>query len=224
MAKTVTTPTTTTTPGRVPRVSKRVMQQADQDVSRLTHKGARAPAAPAAEEQPPALKPRTEKLIDGIRAPFRAHVAEFRRMDAKAAELAPPFMRAFAAYQADTGGASFISFVRTLDPSVPADRDGYRSNDTYRAADYLRRLVAPETGEVVEDPNRPAGMSEAFVRLLAAIVALIPGNQVERLWGIIGEELHWSERRVANLRTEVDEAQPLIDSHVERNALVVEER
>lgn len=213
MAKTLaTTMTTTRTVSRRAPITR-------QPASRT----ARPIVAPEPEEveEEPQLKPRTLKLIDTIRAPFRHHVAEFGRFHAKAEDLAPPFMRAFAAYQADTG-ASFVAFVRHIDPTVPADRDGYKANGTYMAADYLRRLVATPQGSTVEDADRPAGMSEAFIRLLAAIVALIPGNQVEKLWGVIGAELHWSERRVQNLRTEVDAATPLIESHVERNSLVVE--
>jgi hypothetical protein len=218
MAKTITT--ATTTPAIPPRVSQRVMRQADRTTG--ARKGARpAPPAPVEPDEEVTLKPRTVKLIDGIRPGFRAHVTEFARFHSKAEDLAPPFMRAYAAYQADTG-ASFVSFVRFLDPDVPADREGYKAHTVYMAADYLRRLVAQPEGETVEDADRPAGMSEAFVRLLAAIVALIPGNQVERLWGVIGSELKWSERRVTTLRTQVEQAEPLLESHVERNALVVD--
>jgi hypothetical protein len=187
------------------------------------------------EEEGPQLSRRTSKRIEDIRAPFRTHVTAFGHMDEKAQDLAPDFMRAFNAWKAETDG-TFVTFVRMFDEDVPPNRDpdpkdrtnlGYRNHRTYRAADYLRRLVAaPEEGaEGVERGDRegPSSVSEAFVRLLSAIVALIPGNQVDKLWGLIGSELHWSERRVASLREQVQDVEPLVEAHVEQRQVVIEE-
>jgi hypothetical protein len=184
------------------------------------------------EEDMPSLTKRTQRRIEDIRAPFKSHVTAFGHMDDKAQDIAPDFMRAFNAWKGETNG-SFVTFVRLLDDTVPANRDpdpkdrgnqGYRSHRTYRAADYLRRLVAaPEEGEEgVEREGGPASVSDAFVRLLAAIVALIPGNQVDKLWTVIGTELKWSERRVATLREQVQDVEPLVEAHVEQRQVVVE--
>lgn len=182
------------------------------------------------EAQTP-LKARTSRLIENIRAPFKTHVTMFGHMDEKAADLAPDFMKAFRAWEAETEG-SFVTFVRLFDDTIPANRDpdpkdrgnqGYKNHRAYRAADYLRRLVPGEEAER-EKPDRdaPLPVSEAFVRLLAAIVALIPGNQVEKLWEIIGSELHWSEGKVTTLRTQVEEVEPLVEAKTDRGHLSVE--
>lgn len=176
------------------------------------------------------LKARTLRLIEGVRAPFKAHVTIFGHMDEKAADLAPEFMKAFRTWEAETSG-SFVTFVRLFDDTVPANRDpdpkdrenqGYRNHRSYRAADYLRRLVPGEEGEEKKpDRDAPLPVSEAFVRLLAAIVALIPGNQVEKLWEILGTELHWSKTKVDGLRTQVEEVEPLMEATAERGHLTV---
>lgn len=226
MAKTQTATRTRTAPAMPLRVPQRVAREADRSLSRSAVARAARATEPAIEDEPEdevTLKPRTIRLIDGIRAPFRAHLSEFVRMHSKAEDLAPEFMRAFIAYQADTG-STFVNFVRYLDPDVPSGPgQPYKSHSTYMAADYLRRLVAAPQGETVENPDAPAGMSEAFVRLLAAVIALIPGNQVERLWTIIETELKWTTGRVTKLRAQVEEAEPLVPSHVEHNSLVVDE-
>lgn len=180
-------------------------------------------------EAEPQLKRGTTRLIEDVRRPFHAHVTAFGTMHRKSVELAPSFMRAFGAYQADTGG-TFVAFVRLFDDTVPPNRDpdpnersniGYRNHPTYRAADYLRRLAPLERAAEVEDHERPAGMSEAFVRLLAAIVTLIPEAQRARLWAIVGDELHWTERRVETLRTEVEQAEPLVEAGISKHHLTV---
>jgi hypothetical protein len=178
------------------------------------------------------LKASTLRRIEAVRPAFKAHVTMFTHMDKKAGELAPDFMRAFRMWKAETEG-SFVTFVRLFDDTVPVNRDpdpkdrqnqGYRAHSTYRAADYLRRLVPVEEGEREESDERagPLSVSVAFVRLLAAIVALIPGNQVEKLWEVIGTELQWSERKVSTLREEVEEVEPLVEAKAERGHLAVE--
>jgi hypothetical protein len=185
------------------------------------------------EEEQPELSRRVMRRIEDVRAPFKTHVTMFGHMDEKAADLAPDFMKAFRAWKDETKG-SFVTFVRMFDDTVPVNRDpdpkdrantGYKAHRTYRAADYLRRLVPGEEGEEAaeKEGGGPVSVSDAFVRLLAAIVALIPGNQVEKLWEVIGTELHWSQGKVATLRTSVEEVEPLVEARVERNTLVVEE-
>lgn len=185
------------------------------------------------EEAPPPLSKRVARRIEDVRAPFRTHVTAFGHMDEKAQDIAPDYMAAFAAWRAETEG-NFVTFVRLFDDTVPANRDpdpadknnqGYKNHRTYRAADYLRRLapLVEEGEEGREEREGPTSVSDAFVRLLAAIVALIPGNQVEKLWEVIGKELHWSERRVTTLRESVQDVEPLVEAHVEQRQVVVEE-
>ena len=183
-------------------------------------------------EGPAPLKARTTRLIEAVRTPFKTHVTMFGHMDEKAADLAPDFMKAFRSWKAETNGA-FVTFTRLFDDTIPVNRDpdpkdrentGYRNHRAYRAADYLRRLVPGEESEQDEreDKEGPLPVSTAFVRLLAAIVALIPGNQVEKLWEIIGSELHWSEGKVTTLRSQVEEVEPLVEAKTDRGHLMVE--
>lgn len=188
------------------------------------------PAAPrggidaGVDDEPIVLKVRTQRIIDALRADFKPFIVAFGHFTEKRAQLAPRFMKAYDTWKEETQG-TFVGFVRLLDPSVPADRDGYRAHRTYQAAENLRSLVQSDTEDersTANDKDRPLGMSDAFVRLLAVIVALIPGNQVEKLWTLIGEELHWSPGKVTNLRASVEEVEPLVDAKAERGHLTVQ--
>jgi hypothetical protein len=227
MAKQLATSTVATTPAAV--------------VARATSlpramRPSRAPAPPVdiedeeQEDAPPQLTKRTQKMLDAVRTPFRQHVTAFGTVHEKAAALAPEFIRTFYAWHKETHG-TFIGFVRLLDPTVPANRDaspendGYRGHKSYQAADYLRRLVTrrdrPEDEE--DEGERPAPMQDALVRVLAAFISVIPGNQVDHLWTMLGTGLKWSERRVAKLRGALDAAEPLMGVSIERGHVLLAE-
>ena len=148
------------------------------------------------------LSAKTTKLIDGIREPFMSFAGDFAALAATRAQLAPKFMKAFGAYQAESGG-SFVSFVRFVDPTVPADREGYRTNNVYQAADYLRRLTAEKA---VKDPNAPEVTSpvEVIVDLLVTILPVV--DSLDAIWEAFTDRYHWTEKRVARLKKMVGEA------------------
>ena len=150
------------------------------------------------------LSAKTTKLIDGIREPFMSFADDFQALAATRAQLAPKFMKAFGAYQAESGG-SFVSFVRFVDPTVPADREGYRTNNVYQAADYLRRLVAT-TEKASADPNAPVVTSpvDVIVDLLVTIQPVV--ENLDDIWAAFDTRYHWTTKRIARLQKMVGEA------------------
>lgn len=152
------------------------------------------------------------KIIAGIREPFRLYVSDFAALSVSRAKLAPTFMKAFGAFQAETG-ANFVSFVRTLDPTVGHTREEYRASKSFLAADYLRRLVSTATrspGNAAAPGSTRATPLDGMARLLASLLPLISADQVTQLWDTVGTELHWSERQVTRLRNMVTSAASLV--------------
>lgn len=146
--------------------------------------------------------------IDGLKRPFTAFVNSFQSITTTRAELAPKFMQVFGTWQAETG-KPFVDFVRALDPTVPADRAGYRGHKSYQAADYLRRLVARrDTG-----PNRRAARPlrnnvAIMARLLKTILPLISNADV--VWRAMNEELGLNNRQVTALKQRTEAEEPLM--------------
>lgn len=159
-----------------------------------------------AEVKEPTQK--TLRLIDTIRPQFMAFVSDFAIITASREQLAPAFMKAFGAYQVETAG-SFVSFVRLLDPTVPADAAGYRANSTYSAADYLRRKAAQQATPRVRVPlsQRPATPLVALARLVATILPML--DEKDALWASFVQEMHWSDSQVARLQTIVNREGPV---------------
>lgn len=213
-----TPPPTTAAPARQQR----------RHVTTSTRAVARDVAVRASQTQPdagadePEMTAKTRKLVDAVRAPFRAFSSALADVTATRAELAPAFMRAFEAFKHDTS-KGLADFVRELDPSVPVDRDGYRAHRSYQAADYLRRLVAnanrPAGGNRAQRPTAATPM-DGMARLIRSVLPLIGADQITRLWETIGRELHWSERQVLALADRVDKADPLIDVRPPRGTTV----
>lgn len=133
-------------------------------------------------------------LIDEIRKPFAAFVNDFAAMTESRAELAPKFMKAFAAYAQETG-KSFVAFVRVIDPSVPEDRDGYRGHSTYQAATYLKRLVdqqgAQREASKVPASERPATPLVALARFVTTVLPLV--DPTGALWNAFIKEMKWTD-------------------------------
>lgn len=159
-----------------------------------------AKSASAGEKPGPklALSVKTRAMVDAIREQFTAFVDEFHQMTVSRAELAPKFMKAFAAWQVETGG-TFVGFVRLLDPKVPEGRDAYRATPTYQAADYLRRLLAQADREPIPEENRPVSAYLALAHLVATILPAIDPNGV--IWQAFVREMNWSEAAAERLKT-----------------------
>ncbi len=165
------------------------------------------------------LSAKTTKLIEGVREPFMLFVEDFTALSKNRAQLAPKFMKAFGAYQSESGG-SFIAFVCYIDPTVPADREGYRNNTVYQAADYLRRLKAKAEKEEVADPNAPVVASpiDVIVDLLVTVIPVV--ESLEPIWAAFTERYHWTEKRIARLKKLVGESRtPLLIKHGQERRL-----
>lgn len=179
-----------------------------------------APTTPevpeGSSEAPAALTAKLVRTLDGIRATFLTFVQDFATLTTRREELAPKFMKAFNMYQAETG-ESFVNFVRALDPSVPADRTGYRGHRAYQAADYLRRLVQ-QNSRVKESPveraNRiasaPVNTRHGMARVLATFAPLVDEGAMDVLWKALGAHLHWTEGQIDGMKALVEEEPALV--------------
>ena len=155
-----------------------------------------------------AISSATRRLLDGVRKPFTAFANNFASLAVSRAELAPRFIKAFGAYQKDTGG-TFVSFVALLDPSVPVnDRDSYRAHKAYQAATYLRRL----SGRTDVGANRARPMRSNLTNLARAIATIqLWVSDVEAFWKGIGAEFGLKPRQLTKLRQVVSASKPLVD-------------
>jgi hypothetical protein len=166
--------------------------------------------------EPVKLSAKITNQINALRPTFMGYAAEFGALDVKRNELAPKFMRAFHAWQAEAKG-SFIAFVRLLDPSVPAERDGYRANTVYKAADYLRTKAAQlERAPLspVERSQRIANAPMPLDRVLAstfkAIMPLVGPDAMAAIYKALTLR-HWTDRQVERIKALVEsEPAPLV--------------
>jgi hypothetical protein len=184
MAKTATAPTTAiaTTNGR-----------------RRRHVAPPAATSPAmvATAVAVAVSAKTRHLIDAIRDDFTGFSDGFSQLTVSRAELAPRFMKAFAAWAQETG-STFINFVRVLDPSVPEDRDGYRAHASYQAADNLRRLGAGVAREPIPEDDRPVSAYQALAYLVATVLPLI--DPTGSFWSAFVKEMRWTDAQNERLK------------------------
>lgn len=158
------------------------------------------------------ISAKTQKMIDGIKRPFVAFVSDYKSLLSSRAELAPRFMKAYGAWQSESGG-TFVAFVRVLDPSIPVERNAYRAHVSYQAADYLRRLVARQQAEkegrkVVNPAEVPATPLEALARLVSSVLPLVPNADI--LWKAFVEELHWTDNQVKRVQSLVTHSEALL--------------
>lgn len=151
-----------------------------------------------------ALTARQRQMLAEVRREFTAFARDFSALATSRSTLAPKFMRAFALWAGEqTDGATFIGYVRYLDPHVPAERDAYRVHRSYMAADYLRRLTT------IRRTRRPIrSRLDMLARTLATIVPLVRDEAI--LWQAVEAELGMSARQITRLRAVVAAAQPLL--------------
>ena len=162
------------------------------------------------ETAPVELSAKVKRAIETLRAPFKAFTADLAALTVSRAQLAPAFMKAFETFKTETE-LGLADFTRQFDPTVPADRDGYRQHKAYQAADYLRRIVAQSARPQRADRPQAATPLDGMARLIASMLPLLSADQVPRLWESVERELHWSDRQVSALQHRVDAAEALVN-------------
>lgn len=165
----------------------------------------RGPRAARSDDKPAplvavAVSAKTRALIEGIRDEFDAYSGGFVQFQHDTNALAPKFMKAFIAWAGETAG-TFIAFVRVLDATVPEDRDSYRANGTYQAADYLRRRAAElsrEPAEEVAEEDRPVPVYRALAYLVATVMPVV--DPTGAIWSAFVREMHWTDEQSSRIK------------------------
>lgn len=181
----------------------------------------------ATEKQAPqSLTAKTKKAVDLIRKSFTTFVKDFASLAEKREVLAPRFMKAYNSWAEETGG-SFIDFVRYLVPDVPAQSrsndkgPGYRDHRAYQAADYLRRRaqelkrkedLAKQTPQQRQKQIASAAATPMYAaaKVLAALLAIVPPEEQDKIRAAMHDTLHWSDRQVERVMKLGLETQPLV--------------
>lgn len=153
-----------------------------------------------------AVTAKTRHLIDAIREDFTAFADGFASITSSRAELAPRFMKAFAAWAQETG-STFAAFVRVLDKDVPEDRDGYRAHPSYQAADYLRRLGAGQGREVVPEDERPMTAYQALAYLVATVMPVV--DPTGSIWSAFVREMRWTPEQAERVKVAAAKVGPV---------------
>lgn len=78
--------------------------------------------------------------LEEVRPGFKDIGASVELITRKRKDLAPAFHRAWTLWQRETH-RPFVAFAQALDPSIPAERAGYRKHASYQAACDLLDLV-----------------------------------------------------------------------------------
>lgn len=149
-----------------------------------------------------------QRLIDGIKRPFLAYSQQFIKLAETRAALAPSFMKACRAWQAETNG-TFVAFVTLLDPSVPADREARKSHKVFNAATYLQRLVSAGAGGGRARTTPLRSRMTDTARLIKTLEPLVSDKTA--FWAGLAAELGLKQRQVTRLKQVVASVQPLLD-------------
>lgn len=171
------------------------------------------PADGSVAETTPDLSSKVRKAVDAIKKPFISFTKDFASLAVRREELAPQFMKAFGMWQAETAG-TFVDFIRMLVPEIGNTRAEYRNHRAYQAADYLRRIVGnaarrPRTAS--ERATAPAPPTDAIARILASLLTVITDERQQgQVWQAMQTQLHWSNRQVQRLQTQVEHVDPLV--------------
>lgn len=176
---------------------------------------------PAAEQTAPAAEPKVLGLkvrnaIRKIHDTFTAYARDFSVLQTKREDFAPKFVKVMRMWQGETSG-SVAAFCRLFDETVPMDTKGYRAHSTYRAADYLIRLVSQQerarvtpTEQAERVRNAPASARTALLQLIASIAPLLSEEAKASLYKSLEDRLHWSERQADALKADVQNVAPLV--------------
>lgn len=183
---------------------------------------ATAPEREAVQAEPSA---KTVKLIDGIRADFKAYVAGCIAFLTGRDELKAAFGRAFKAFKEDTG-LGLAYFVARFDPSCPLVVRDYKKHKAYIAADYIMREVrkadraakAKAEGKTGAPRVVAATPLDGMARLIKSMLPLVSADQIDKLWELVEKELHWTDRQRESLKNRVEEADPLFATRSPRGS------
>lgn len=191
-------------------LSTKLPKQTAADMARGPFKGLGAPQSPAdGILAPTPLSKTTARALDDLRAPFTAFCGQFAQLSTSRGQLAPRFMRTFHVWAKETGG-TFVDFIREMDGTVPADREGYRAHPSYQAGDYLRRLEANTTRGVgsggVASTDRPVTPLNVIAMLLATMSPVV--DDMAAFYSVFQARLHWTDRMVDRVKALVEEAPP----------------
>lgn len=149
-----------------------------------------------------------KRQIEAVKKSFNSFAKELGLVNETRAELAPRVMKAQAAFQTETGNASWLGFYRLLDPTIPTDRDGYRAHPSYKAGEYLRRLSGrSDVGGKGTQSTRGKGVN-GLARVIATLLPIV-SNQ-DALWAGIAKEFSLTARQIGNLRTATGQVKPLM--------------
>lgn len=161
--------------------------------------------------EPVVITAKTQRLIDTIRPQFASFANDFGAIVVKREALAPKFMKAANAWQAESG-QTFVSFVRMLDGTIPEERAKYRAHPVFQAADYLRRLAGradrPKTSETTGHATAATPL-EAVARLVATVFPLVSEN-ADALWQAFAAELHWTDAQVKRVQSMAAQMAPIL--------------
>lgn len=147
-----------------------------------------------------------QRQVDALRKPFTAFSHQFGALTESRSALAPKFMKTFGVYLTQTGG-TFVSFVRLLDATVPAERDAYRGHKSYQAAEYLRRLVSRrEPG--ARSTSRGSSALVNFARMVKTVLPIVRGE--DTVWRALESECGFTARQITRLRSVVNATAPLL--------------
>lgn len=163
-----------------------------------------------------------KETINHVRPKFMGFMEDYTALTTKKGELAEPFMDAAFQFQKETS-RSFVDFVRVLDPTVPADREGYRVHKTYMAADYLRRsvTVGGARGQGNGDSRRTSSPTRTnavgrMARLLSTLLQIVKPEDHGAIWQALADELALTPRQVTGMKAAVDATQPLFTLPIKR--------
>lgn len=161
------------------------------------------------------LSAATKRLIESVKRPFTAFSKAYGQLEISRSDLAPKFVKAFEAFKKDFGNGrgALISFVRLLDPSVPATRGktgdpapGYREHPSYQSANYLIRAVGrTDSGDARTRPMRSnlGNLARAIATMLQTV------KDPEAVWNGVKKEFTLTDRQMATLRKVTAASKPL---------------
>ena len=76
---------------------------------------------------------------------LQSFTAAYVQLDAQRHALAQDIMHACAKHLAINKDHTWVTFLRTLDPTIPTNPTHYREHSTYKAADVIRRILPNAT-------------------------------------------------------------------------------
>lgn len=167
------------------------------------------------------VSPELKAAITFLRPKLQGFADEYKALTIKKGELAEPFMDGAALWARETG-RSFVDYVRAIDPTVPGDREGYRTHTSYMAADYLRRAATVGSARAGNNAGgraaRPTRTNATgrMARLLATVLKIVKAEDHAAIWQAIADQLAMTPRQITGLKAATDATQPLFTLEAKR--------